>query len=249
MESKNIQRYTSTYIHNALNNMKRLLKAQQDIEFIDSIMDKNSSFIQEQNSRRTKDSHPVLHFTAYELLVDFRNFMENYERFLSEEGYIGDFRNTDIKNQFYARLASEYQYFLNILPPKEKTHTQNVSEKKTLRQIRNADAHGDIEIVLDGWGSGKTILRFKVNTKNIQMIEIKEQDFIRLVSSLYSRTYNEMDISDIFLLNKEKTYELSRAITTEDELIDFLEKRYILTVNIKGQKKNLENKIKVIKSG
>lgn len=36
------------------------------------------------------------------------------------------------------------------------------------------------------------------------MIEIKEQDFIRLVSSLYSRTYNEMDISDIFLLNKEK---------------------------------------------
>lgn len=237
MESKNIQRYTSTYIHNALNNMKRLLKAQQDIEFIDSIMDKNSSFIQEQNSRRTKDSHPVLHFTAYELLVDFRNFMENYERFLSEEGYIGDFRNTDIKNQFYARLASEYQYFLNILPPKEKTHTQNVSEKKTLRQIRNADAHGDIEIVLDGWGSGKTILRFKVNTKNIQMIEIKEQDFIRLVSSLYSRTYNEMDISDIFLLNKEKTYELSRAITTEDELIDFLEKRYILTVNIKGQKK------------
>ena len=98
MESKNIQRYTSTYIHNALNNMKRLLKAQQDIEFIDSIMDKNSSFIQEQNSRRTKDSHPVLHFTAYELLVDFRNFMENYERFLSEEGYIGDFRNTDIVN-------------------------------------------------------------------------------------------------------------------------------------------------------
>ena len=84
MESKNIQRYTSTYIHNALNNMKRLLKAQQDIEFIDSIMDKNSSFIQEQNSRRTKDSHPVLHFTAYELLVDFRNFMENYERFINK---------------------------------------------------------------------------------------------------------------------------------------------------------------------
>lgn len=114
---------------------------------------------------------------------------------------------------------------------------QNISEKKVLRQIRNADAHGDIEILLDSWERGKTIIKFKVNTKNIQMIEISERDFTKLVSSIYSRAYNEIDITDVFLLNKEKTYELSRGITTEGELIDFLNKRNMLKVKIKGKKK------------
>lgn len=50
-----------------------------------------------------------------------------------------------------------------------------------------------------------------------------------------------MDITDVFLLNKEKTYELSRGITTEEELIDFLNKRNVLKVKIEGKKK--EDKI------
>lgn len=98
MELKNIQRYTNTYIHYVFNNMKRLLKDRHDIEFIDTMIAKNSLFIQEQNNRRTKDSYPILHFTAYELLANFRNFMENYEISLSEDAYTENLKKTNFEN-------------------------------------------------------------------------------------------------------------------------------------------------------
>lgn len=182
MELKNIQRYTSTYIHYVFNDMKRLLKDKRDIEFIDTMIAKNSLFIQEQNNRRTKDSYPILHFTAYELLANFRNFMENYEKFLSEDAYTESFRKTDFENEFCAGISKEDMYFLKIIKPKDDMQIQDISEKKVLRQIRNADAHGDIEILLDSWEIGRTIIKFKVNTKNIQMIEIGEREFIKIVS-------------------------------------------------------------------
>jgi hypothetical protein len=238
MNLKNVQRYTSTYIEELLNKMKNLLTDQSDIDFIKDMLKENNSFSEIQNGRREKDKHPILNFNSYELLVDFRKFMEKYEGLLEENDYAEYKRNSSIINRFHTKFNKQL-YYISVSPKNGSSPREHQSEKNIIQQLRNADAHGDIEIILGEWISGSATLNFYDKYKKVS---IGEQQFKTLLSTLYSRAYNNSDIKDIYLLNKEETDELSPQITNEEELDNFLNKRAMLTVNIKGTKENSKDR-------
>lgn len=235
-----INRYVHTYVEYLLNRLKQIIN-EKDRNNIEKLLENNgfNNYSQIQLNRIINDERSKVNFSIYETLENYRKLYELYEIEGIEESTKATFTYKNLGNNKYlvtynplnkykttSRLFAlnkeKYEFQIEI---KNGTNIEEVmpNESALLLALRNSDAHGDNEVLIDK--IDKQIIEFACKG-NIKEINMNNNDFSNLLANKSKEMYLKSLDTEYGLIKKnyEEESTVESPITNENELDIVLKK-------------------------